>query len=79
MSSPNELPARLQQITADLDGYLDRRARELAAPIIAEQQATADAVIAGLRRDLESAESRLATAREVIVHLEDRLDELRAK
>jgi hypothetical protein len=41
MSTPEDLTARLQRITADLDGYLDRRARELAAPIIAEHQAAA--------------------------------------
>ncbi|OJF11317.1 hypothetical protein BG844_27025 [Couchioplanes caeruleus subsp. caeruleus] len=41
MSSPEELAARLQHITAGLEGYLERRAQELAARIKAEQRAAA--------------------------------------
>ncbi len=63
MSITGDLAAQLRAMITDLDGYIERRAAEMAAPIIEAARADADARIAeaqfGLqRRDALTEEMR---------------------
>lgn len=73
------LAEQLARITGDLDGYLERRAAELAAPVIDAHRAETGAVIVELTARVERGDSLFTTCRAVITNLEDRLDELREK
>jgi hypothetical protein len=77
-TGPGELVERLRGVTHDLDGYIERRANEIAAPIIAEHQAANDAAVASLRAELRRSQDLFAEARQQITNLEDRLDDVRA-
>ncbi|MGH3158658.1 MAG: hypothetical protein ACRDNF_19065 [Streptosporangiaceae bacterium] len=81
MSGPDDSPAglagHLRAVIADLEGYIERRAAELAAPGIEGAQEQAAAETRRLRAELARREDLVAELRRRIEGLEDRLDDLR--
>ncbi|HEY3958615.1 MAG TPA: hypothetical protein VGM53_35070 [Streptosporangiaceae bacterium] len=81
MSAPDDsaagLAGHLRAAIADLDGYIERRAAELAAPHIADARARAPAEAGQLRAELGRRGDLVAELRQRIEGLEDRLDDLR--
>lgn len=71
------LAGQLRAVIADLDGYIERRAAELAAPGIAGAREQAAAEAGRLRAELARSEDLVAELRKRIEGLEDRLDDLR--
>ncbi|MGH3409453.1 MAG: hypothetical protein ACRDRJ_44220 [Streptosporangiaceae bacterium] len=82
MSVPPEgsaagLAGQLRAVIADLDGYIEQRAAELAAPGIEGAREQAAAETRRLRAELTRREDLVAELRKRIEGLEDRLDDLR--
>ncbi|HEY3958623.1 MAG TPA: hypothetical protein VGM53_35110 [Streptosporangiaceae bacterium] len=81
MSAPDDsaagLAGYLRAAVADLDGYIERQAAELAAPRIADARAQTAAEAKRLRAELARCGDLVAELRQRIEGLEDRLDDLR--
>jgi hypothetical protein len=61
-----DLAAGLRAAIADLDGYIERRAAERAAPLIAEARAEATEKIAQARAELQRQQDLIAEMRRVL-------------
>lgn len=72
-----DLTARLQDMIGDLQGYIDRRAAELAAPHIAEAGVRAGEEVADARAKQQRAEDLVAELRRQLTSLGRQLDRYR--
>lgn len=70
---------RLQNTINDLDGYIDLRARELAAPLIDAAQVEADQRVAEAQNEARRWQDVTSELRRQIKALERRLDRERSK
>lgn len=69
-TTAERLAADLRAATADLDGYIQRRAAEMAAPLIEEARDQAAAEVAGARADAQRKDDLIAELRRRVQALE---------
>jgi hypothetical protein len=74
-----ELAASLQASITGLDALIERRAAELAAPVIAAAQADADAKVAEVQGDLQRRDDLVKELRRRIVAAERNLEQCRPR
>jgi hypothetical protein len=76
---PPDALDRLEAVTRDLNAYLERRAREIAEPIVKAAQEAADAEIRATGERARRAGDLVDELRRHIRAYEDQLDDLRVK
>jgi hypothetical protein len=79
VSGPDEVTGQLRAMIADLDGYIGRRAAEVAEPLIAAAKAAADARVAEAECGLQRAQDLVAELRRVLEYRDRQLARFRQR
>ena len=79
VSDPDTLAETLHATISDLDRFIDTRARELAAPLIAAAEVAAHEAVSNAQTETERQAELVKELRRQITALENQLDDLRVK